>query len=175
VRLGREAVYVPALLKPRARAAQAMLWAVHGNHGRLPELPPGDPLSVAVTKDPPRAFHGAVGYRVFGAMALRIDAVERVAALAHRLSQAGSFVPGSDFLALAGCDTKALGPVLTALGYRAEAPDAQGSVSFAGPGKDHRQDRHKGRRKTRGAKAKIETAINPDSPFAKLAGLRLSP
>jgi ATP-dependent RNA helicase SUPV3L1/SUV3 len=173
VRIGREAIFLPALLKPRARAARILLWAVHGDHVRLPDELSDDPLSVGLAKDMPDGFYSAIGYRVFGRLALRIDAVERVAAMARRLSDIGSFVPGPDFLALADCDGEALATVLTALGYRAEAPDIQGLVSFAAPKRHRRKGPGKAKRKARSRKA--EPVVNPDSPFAKLAGLRLTP
>ena len=154
VRIGREAVFLPAMLKPRQRAARALLWAVHAGARRVPPGPPGDALGCAVAKGVPRAFYTAIGFRVFGAYAVRLDAVEKIAARAHRLTQAGPFVPGADLVALAGGGGEAIGAVLGGLGFRAGAPDVQGLVSYAAPGRP---------------------AGDPDSPFAKLAGLRLTP
>ncbi len=172
VHIGREAVFVPALLKPRARVARILLWAVHTSQRRLPDGPPDDPVSVAVTTDMPRDFYSAIGYRVFEGMALRVDAVERVAARAFRLGEAGSFVPGPDLLTLAGCAGEAMAPVLTALGFHAEAPDVQGLVSFAAPSRNRRKGPGKAKRQVRSRK--VQPVVNPDSPFAKLAGLRLN-
>ncbi|MFP6745320.1 MAG: hypothetical protein VCB77_09070, partial [Alphaproteobacteria bacterium] len=128
--------------------------------------------SLPVAEDVPRDVYPAMGFRVFDRLALRTDAVERVAAMARRLSQAGSFVPGADLLALAGCDGEALAPVLTALGYRAEAPDAQGLVSFAALKRRHRKTPNRTKHKLRGKKS--GPVVDPDSPFAKLANLRLN-
>ena len=174
VRIGREAIFLPAMFKPRAQAARLLLWAVHAGHGRLPVESPGAALSLPVVEDLPRDMYRAMGFRVFDRLALRTDAVERVAALAHRLSQAGSFVPGADLLTLADCDGEALAPVLTALGYRAEAPDVQGLVSFAAPERRRRR-KDSGKTKSKARRKKSRPLVDLDSPFAKLAGLRLNP
>ena len=166
VRIGREAVFLPAMLKPRQRAAQALLWAVHAGHDRVPPATAAGPLSVAVDATLPRGFYAAVGYRVFGGWALRLDAVERIAARAHRLSRPGLFAPTPDFAALGDCDAEALAAVLAGLGYRAQAPDAQGLVCHAAPERPRRKSVHRTKRRRGG---------DPDSPFAKLAELRLTP
>ena len=161
------------MLKPRQRAARALLWTVHAGRKRLPPAPPGDAVAVAVAKGVPRAFYAAIGFRVFGTRALRLDAVEKIATRAHRLAQAGPFVPGTDLAALAGDDGEGIGAVLGGLGFRAEAPDAQGLVCYAAPGRQ----RGKGARGAKRSKRPPprRPAGDPDSPFAKLAGLRLTP
>ena len=98
-----------------------------------------------------------------GCLALRLDAVERILARAAKLSRAGPFAPTGEMVALAGCDAASFGGVLGGLGYRAEAPDAQGVVFYGAPSRS----RHHGRRR--------RETVNPCSPFAKLASLRVSP
>lgn len=112
----------------------------------------------------PRAFLEAIGYRVVGRLALRLDAIERILALAGKLSRVGPFTPSAEMAALAGCRIEALGSVLGGLGFRAEAPDVQGLVFYSPAAKGGRNKKR--RRKQRPA--------NPCSPFAKLASLRVS-
>ena len=173
VRIGREAVFLPALLEPRQRAARALLWAVHTGRKRIPPGPPGDTVAVAVAKGTPRAFYTAIGFRVFGAYAVRLDAVEKISLRARRLAQAGPIVPGVDLIALVGNHDAAIGAVLGGLGFRAEAPDAQGLVSYAAPIRPRGKGASGAKRAKR--RPRRRPAGDPDSPFAKLAGLRLNP
>ena len=163
VRIGRQAVFLPAMLGPAPRAARALLWAVHAGSDRTPPTPLGEALSMPFDSTVPNAFYQAIGYRRAGPVALRLDAVERILARAGKLLRGGPFAPTSPMAALAGCDLAGFGAVLSGLGYRAEAPDAQGVVFYGAPSRS----RHHGRRRR-------ETA-NPCSPFAKLASLRVSP
>ncbi len=72
VKAGRFGLFLPALLKPRAAAMRARLWAVQ--HGvAVPELPPPDVVSVPLRPDWPaglRRCHGLAGGRP-GAAAAR--------------------------------------------------------------------------------------------------------
>ena len=162
VRIGRQGVYLAAMLKPAPRATRALLWAIQAGAESVPAMPPGDALSLTLDRALPRAFYEAVGYRVVGRLALRLDAVERILALAGKLSRIGPFTPSAEMAALADCDVEDMGGVLGGLGFRAEAPDAHGIVFYHPPAKV-RRDR-KRRRKP----------ANPCSPFAKLASLRAS-
>ena len=162
VRIGRHAVFVPAMLKPRPRAIRALLWAVHAGWHHVPSVPPGDVLSMPLDSALPRSFYAAIGYRAMGRLALRLDAVERILARAGKLSRAGPFAATDEMAALAGCGAASFGGVLTGLGYRAAAPDAQGIIFYSPPA-----------RSRRGGRRRRDTA-NPCSPFAKLASLRAS-
>ncbi len=157
VRLGTEAVYVKSLLEPRHLEARALLWAVHAGRPRLVP-PPRGRLPAAVDESLPPEFYAAVGYRVFGRRALRVDVVERVAARARRLARGGPFAPEPGLVALAGCDGDALAAVLAGLGYAPGPPDADGVARWAAARRPRRK---------RGARRRAAA-----SPFARLAGLR---
>ena len=150
VRLGRESVFMPALLKPAAVQMRTLLWAVHAGRRVAPPAP--GRMSVPVGDGVPRAFYEAVGYRPLGPLALRLDVVERLAARAWSLSRAGPFAAGPELLSLAGCGGEDMAAVLAGLGYRARRRG--GAVSF---------DRAPRRRR----KARAAT----DSPFAKLGDM----
>ncbi len=164
VRLGREAVFVRGLLKPRALGARALLWAVHAKQPRVPPAPDGGRVSVVVDEALPVGFYAAIGYRVFGRRALRLDIVERVAAAARRLAREGPFEPAAELAALAGCIAEELDEVLAGLGYRRQEADDDSAPRYAAPGR------------TRGGKPRRAprrpSKADPASPFAKLAGLR---
>ena len=118
VRIGRESVYLPALLKPRAVEMRALLWSVHqGRRGAPP--PPAGSTSIPVAGDDPVASYEAMGYRVLGPVAIRVDMLERLAARAWSLSRTGPFRAGPELKSLAECGPKEIRGVLSALGYRA--------------------------------------------------------
>ncbi len=156
VRLGTETVYLDAILKRDAASFAAMLWAVR-NATALPSLPGG----VASPRDPgvAEAAYAAMGYRVLGVRVLRVDKVERLAAAARRLARQGPFGPSPELAALAGSSLHDLAATLTSLAYRA-VHDGNGVIFHA---------RRQARR--RAATGRVPRA---DSPFAKLATLRLA-
>ena len=165
VRLGREGVYLSSMLKPRALQACALLWAVYAKQPRVPAAPTDGRGSVIFDEALPPAFYAAVGYRIFGRRALRVDVVERLAARAHMLARLGPFAPGPALRRLTGCTADELAEVLGGLGYRLQPPDADGVARFSAPVRR--------RRKRAGGAPARPRASDPASPFAKLAELRL--
>ena len=157
VRLGTEAVYLAPLLNVRAGGMAALLWSVRAG-APLP-LPPV--RGVSPVRDPGLAegLYEAMGYRVLGPRALRVDRVERLAMAARRLARLGPFAPVPELVAIAGCRKDELAGVLAALGYRA-VMDASG-VMF------HARRRPQSRKSAR-------HAAPTDGPFAKLGALRLA-
>ncbi len=79
VRAGRFALFLPALLKPRALAMRARLWALQHNHG-LPRLPAPGLVSLAPPPEWPTGFAEAIGWIVAGPVLIRLDVAERVSA-----------------------------------------------------------------------------------------------
>ncbi len=163
IRFGTESVYLEAVLKPRALRLRALLWAVRQGVD-TPVLPTG----VAIEREPAigDAFYEAVGYRLLGSWALRVDRVERLAAGARRLSRQGSFAGTPELAGFAGCPEAALPSILPALGYRAVVEES--GVTFHAKG---------GRSKS---KPKYRPSPKPqfeilDGPFAKLRELRRAP
>ena len=161
IRLGRESVFMPALVKPAAVEMRALLWTTHAGASPLP-LPP-DRVSLSVEVGMPRDFYEAAGYRVLGPLALRVDMVERLAARAWALSRGGPFTAGPELLSLAGCGNGEMTEVLAALGYCGTGPG--NAITYV------RASRHKARAAPRPAAGIRHEA---DSPFAKLRGLAVS-
>jgi ATP-dependent RNA helicase SUPV3L1/SUV3 len=155
IRLGTETVYLTGLFKRDVAMLNALLWAV--KHGAPVPLPP---KGVAAPRDPAIAegAYLAMGYRVLGSRVLRADKVEQLAAAARGLARQGPFAPTADLAALAGCSLGDLSEMLASLSYR--AVHDQGGVTFHA---------RKPGRKRHGV------APQADSPFAKLAELRLAP
>ncbi|MCB4767599.1 helicase [Ancylobacter sp. Lp-2] len=141
VRFGAHHIYLPALLKPAPRALAAQFWALkHGGLQQkgldeLPHLAASGRTSIAVDPEIQKGLYRAVGFRVAGERAVRVDILERLAdlirpALAWRPGAtgekpAGAF-DGGGFTAtvamtsLAGCAGEDFASILRSLGYRME-------------------------------------------------------
>ncbi|MDF1792606.1 MAG: helicase-related protein [Thalassobaculaceae bacterium] len=130
IRLGTENLYIPQLLKPKAVALRGLLWSVQ--HGRFPEegLPPEGRVQVVRRAETPTEYDVALGYQRLGGRAIRIDMVERIAALIRQAARNGPFPINPDMLSLAGVDHETFAAILNDLGYRkvgerpAEVPQA---------------------------------------------------
>lgn len=141
VRFGAYHIYVPALLKPAARALASLLWAQKQDNVDLSALSGAQHLagsgrtSFPVDKQLDRDAYRALGYRQCGERAVRVDILERLAdlirpALSWRdgsLAEkpAGAF-DGRGFIvtqamtSLTGSAGEDFGSILRALGYRME-------------------------------------------------------
>jgi ATP-dependent RNA helicase SUPV3L1/SUV3 len=139
VRFGAYHIYVPALLKPAARALALLLWASKQVNIDLSALSSAQHLassgrtSFPVDKALPRDAYRVLGYRQCGERAVRVDILERLAdlirpALAWRESSPGekpagafdgrSFVVTQAMTSLTGSAGEDFASVLRALGYR---------------------------------------------------------
>ena len=160
VRIGRDELFVPAMLKPAAAAMAALLWTVHQGRTEIPDLPPLGRASFAFDAQVPRGFIVAVGYRPVGDLALRIDIIERLHGLLRKAAASGTGIIEPSILNLAGCSSDEMEGVLRALGYRPKRLDE--GLTFKMP---KRRSRANGNDLRRGTKT------GKDSPFAKLKDL----
>ena len=78
VRAGRFALFLPALLKPRAVATRAALWALQAGVA-TPVLPAPGLVSLAPPAGWPPGFAAAMGWVAAGPVLLRLDIAERIA------------------------------------------------------------------------------------------------
>jgi ATP-dependent RNA helicase SUPV3L1/SUV3 len=115
VTLGRLTVFLPALLGQATIRLRARLFGVRRGGPAVP-APQGEP---AVPLDPalPTAFYLACGYLPVGRRAVRVDRLERGAAIAARLSRAGPFEPPSELSTILGCPGSEVPAILSAIGY----------------------------------------------------------
>ena len=115
VTLGRFAVFLPALLRPEAMRLRARLFAVR--HGQRPEPGPDGAPSAPNDLARPLAFYLACGYLPLGPRAVRLDRLERAAALVARLARTGAFVAPRELPGILGCAPAELPALLRAMGY----------------------------------------------------------
>jgi len=168
ITLGRETVYMSALLKPAAVALRARLWSIWHTREIAHEPPPPGAVSVDVTSAADhRHFLEALGYRTFdgpgGTFAVRIDMVERLASRCWRLAKTGPFTVTPELASLTGRGIDGTAAVLKALGFRKKTVD--GEVRFALADPKRRKPSARKTAKPRQPKA----GIDPASPFAGLA------
>jgi ATP-dependent RNA helicase SUPV3L1/SUV3 len=149
-------------LKLEALALRALLWSVHGGIEPVPRISLGRP-SLSRRSGIPRGFYEAVGYRVLGRRAFRVDIIERVSAQARRLARQGTPASSTILARLLDCADDELAPALAALGYHLEASEEGVRVRILSrrrrPSQSRRGDGDKNDR-------------NPHSPFAALEVLR---
>src|SRR6186713_1258231 len=139
VRFGAYHIYVPALLKPAARALASLLWAEKQSNVDMSALSGAQHLagsgrtSFPVDKALHRDAYRVLGYRQCGERAVRVDILERLAdlirpALAWRETSPGEkptgafdgrgFVVTQAMTSLTGSAGEDFASILRALGYR---------------------------------------------------------
>jgi len=158
LRLGAQSVWLPALARGEAPALLGLLWAIRCGISP-PPLPRRRPASLTADPALPADYYQAVGYRLVGGVAVRPDALERLARLARQLASQGQFVATEALRAAVGCDQAALAALLQGLGYR-QVGEGDLAAFAARPRLAHRRQQ-------------TGKARSADSPFAKLRGLRL--
>jgi ATP-dependent RNA helicase SUPV3L1/SUV3 len=129
VRFGAYSIFVPALLKPAPARLKLILWAlsrkdVEDPFANLPAVPAPGLTSVPADANAPDGFYAALGFRVCGMRAVRLDMLERVADLIRPViaSRAynGGFVVTPDMMSLVGCSGEEFAGLLRGLGYRSQ-------------------------------------------------------
>jgi ATP-dependent RNA helicase SUPV3L1/SUV3 len=157
VRFGAYHIYLPALLKPAARALASLLWAQKQDNVDLSALSGAQHLagsgrtSFPVDKLLDRDAYRVLGYRQCGERAVRVDILERLAdlirpALSWRETAPGGkpagafdgrgFVVTQAMTSLTGSAGEDFASVLRALGYRMErrpAPPPKPAAIEAAP------------------------------------------
>ena len=171
VRSGRFALFMPALMKPRAARMRMRLWSLH--HGvNLPGLPDAALVSLpAQRSDWPPGFAAAAGWVDAGPILLRLDIAERIAGeLGYRARRGPAALPAGLASRMA-IKPDLLPAVLRPIGFRilpAEslAPDQHGPPTPPMLTPLRRRHAPPPRR------ADPVRRAEPSGPFAALAALR---
>jgi ATP-dependent RNA helicase SUPV3L1/SUV3 len=166
VRAGRFALFMPALLKPRARWVRAALWALRQGKP-IPDLPPPSAVSVA-SPDWPPGFGAAMGWVECGPIWLRLDIAERVAAeLAFASRNRPLPMPG-DLAQRFSVRPDLVPAVLNGLGLRVVPGAVLGEGEYGPPA----PSAIAAPRRKRPEPPAPAAPVRRDSPFAALAALR---
>ena len=159
LRFGTENIYLGDMLKPRAIAMRARLWAAHAGNG----YPPPPEGRVSVDRDPtiPVEFDRAIGYARVGGKAVRIDMLERVAAAIRRVAREGPFKVNEEMLSLLGATHEEMAVILGDLGYRKNSAEDDGTPVFQKRGKTRPRGKPRGRRDSAEGTAQTNAAAPP--------------
>jgi len=160
IRAGRFSLFMPELLKPRAAALRALLWAVR-HRVATPTLP--DPGLVCLAVEKAHACLPALGWMPAGPVLIRLDVAERIAAELAWLTRARPAALPADLAPRLGLRGDMLPPVLRALGLRLIPAPSLAESQFGPPSPP-----------LIGSPRKRATAAAPifvsDGPFSALAG-----
>jgi ATP-dependent RNA helicase SUPV3L1/SUV3 len=146
--IGALDLFAPALLKPEPLRWRSALLAVRQRRP-MPALPPAGAVLVSDGGTLP-------GFRRIGRQQVRIDMVERIARAAHEAREGKRpFAPDPSLATSIGLEAATLSRLMLQLGFRAMPVEAGALPAW----------RWQGRRRTEEARQ-----VNPNSPFAALAG-----
>ncbi|MGY8960126.1 MAG: disulfide oxidoreductase, partial [Alphaproteobacteria bacterium] len=114
VRTGLHSVYFKGLLNASAIRTRAILAAIYHNAPSVPRRP--KPARLAIWE--------MMGFRVLGGRALRVDVLEKFAAIVRKSARAGPVAITPEMLSLVACDAQGMISVMGDLGYRVkETPE----------------------------------------------------
>ena len=165
VRLGSQAIYLPAMFKPARRSLLAHLLKVHNPEVGI-AVPDSGAASVAAVSGEAARLLAALGFVAVGPRAIRIDLAERIRHQLHRAVRKQSLVRPHELMALIDCPRNEFDAVLAAQGFRATVTEA-GTMIEALP--------RERRRRGRGANKPPRRPVNSESPFAVLGSLQVGP
>ncbi len=156
VRFGTRTVFVKPMVSSPDITLRSILWALAHGHDTVPGVPLKGEVALAADPSLPDSFWHAIGYTPLGSRALRVDMAERLAARMRTLTRRGWSAAPGDLVSLSGSSREAFAGIADALGFRARIVD--GDVLVA------RVRRRPPRREP----------LDPSSPFAGLAGLKVA-
>ena len=190
VRIGREYVFIPSLMRPRPTRLRALLWAAW-QVKNVPPLPDFEAKHFTPADEQTPDFCTAIGYHSIKAGgAVRIDVLERLLHDAFRQlrgdKEKGEEQPKSEKMhftitdtmrTISGLDDAGLTAVLVALRFHPTRSE-DGTTLFS----RHAKTRKKAIPETKNTakknttqknKTKKPRQTNPDSPFAVLQNLKI--
>ena len=168
VRAGRHALFLPALLKPRAAPMRALLWALRRGVP-VPALPAPALVSMAPPPDWPAGFAAAMGWVAAGPVLVRLDVAERIAAELAFAARSRPVAVPADLGSRLSARPELVPEVLRGLGFRLIPACVLADGQFGPPMPAMATPLH---RRRPPPPAPRRRAPAPDHPFAALAALR---
>ena len=123
IRMGIENLFLPAMLKPAPIALRVLLFSLYHQNFPLCGAPPEGRVSFSLDEEasekmPEDTYWLAAGYCRLGARIMRVDMVERVAALVRAAAREGQFEISDEMLSLAGVGREEMALILSDLGCK---------------------------------------------------------
>ena len=146
IRIGTETVFMPDLLKPATIKLRVMLYSIYHQEFPVCGPPPEGRVSIDLVDDVADNYWLSAGYRRIGDKVMRVDMVERVAALVRSAARSGEFCISEEMLSLAGVTKVSMASMITDLGFEklredpAEDPEKSATFIFV---KKQRQNRRR--------------------------------
>jgi ATP-dependent RNA helicase SUPV3L1/SUV3 len=170
VEAGQFAVFLPALLKPKAAGIRAMLWALwHGTE--TPELPAAGLVSANPLPGWDEEMALAMGWVKAGPVMLRLDIAEKIGRELNYLIRKHPVALPAGLGSRMSLKPEHLPAVLNRLGFRV-IPAATLAPDKYGPPAPPMLARRKAIRPVSAKPQPPELAPLPDNPFAALAALK---
>ncbi|MBV9812499.1 MAG: DNA helicase, partial [Acetobacteraceae bacterium] len=167
VRAGRFALFMPALLKPRAAAMRAALWSLRRGVAE-PALPPPGAVSLPPPADWPDGFAASMGWLEAGPVLLRLDVAERITAELAWASRLRPIAVPADLASRLSVRAEVLPVVVRRLGFRLLPSPSLDAGVFGPPAPPMLA----APRRRRPAEQPPEEPARPRGPFAALAAWR---
>ena len=123
IRMGIENLFLPAMLKPAPIALRVLLFSLYHQNFPVCGAPPEGRVSFSLDEEagekmPEDSYWLAAGYCRLGARIMRVDMVERVAALVRAAAREGQFEISDEMLSLAGVGREEMALILSDLGCK---------------------------------------------------------
>ena len=123
IRMGIENLFLPAMLKPAPIALRVLLFSLYHQNFPVCGAPPEGRVSFSLDEEggekmPEDSYWRAAGYCRLGARIMRVDMVERVAALVRAAAREGQFEISDEMLSLAGVGREEMALILSDLGCK---------------------------------------------------------
>ncbi len=183
IRFGASAVFMPILLKPEPTRLRLLLWACHHRDDKFPEPPEPGMVWLEIKPSISADFYRIAGFRMTDRRAIRLDMAERLADVVRPLGEKNKiFATTPEIMGLVGLSGDDFATVMHSIGYgRAQSGDEkepqalhfkwQGRKNAKPEKSEFKMKRGKGAQKKKKT-PKAERALDPNSPFAELAGLK---
>ena len=117
IRIGTETVFMPELLKPAAIKLRVMLYSIYNQDFPACGPPPEGRVSIDLVEGIADNYWLSAGYRRIGDKVMRVDMVERVAALVRTAARSGEFGITDEMLSLSGVSRDNMASMIVGLGF----------------------------------------------------------
>jgi len=123
IRIGTESIFMPDLLKPAAIKLRVLLYSIFTKEFPACGPPPEGRVSIDLVEGVADNYWLSAGYRSIGDKVMRVDMVERVAALVRTAARAGEFSISDEMLSLAGVNRQTMTAMIIDLGFEKQRED----------------------------------------------------
>ncbi len=174
IRMGIENLFLPAMLKPAPIALRVLLYSLYHQNFPVCGPPPEGRVSFGLAEGqgemPEDGYWLAAGYCRLGPRIMRVDMIERVAALVRAAAREGQFEISDDMLSLAGVGREEMALILADLGCKQVSERASEGAEKPAIAIFERQKRKNPKRQQNNAPSGKKPNAKPHKPRRNDAG-----